>query len=197
MLKRSCVWKKGGRGKGKIGSSCYAHSNICVDLLRPVYYVFHRTNRKIRSTRMSLHARYLLFKVAVPLEDHSSSVIRDDKTVCLTSGTITREIIKIHGACNSVKQSSNCSVWFSALFSARAMTKLPRFPFLFFSFPSFRFSKRSWTDSWAWFFFFPPHRLIENESERSFCLFKGVRWKFRFFFFFFFFFGYEIAPVSN
>ena len=190
MLKRSCVWKKGGRGKGKIGSSCYAHSNI-------YSYVFHRTNRKIRSTRMSLHARYLLFKVAVPLEDHSSSVIRDDKTVCLTSGTITREIIKIHGACNSVKQSSNCSVRFSALFSARAMTKLPRFPFLFFSFPSFRFSKRSWSDSWVWFFFFPPHRLIE--SERSFYLFKGVRWKFRFFFFFFlfFFFGYEIAPVFN
>lgn len=190
--------KKGGGGREKLEARAMRIvTYVSIYYVCPVYYVFHRTNRKIRSTRMSLHARYLLFKVAVPLEDHSSSVIRDDKTVCLTSGTITREIIKIRGACNSVKQSSNCSVRFSALFSARAMTKLPRFPFLFFSFPSFRFSKRSWSDSWAWFFFFPPHRLIENESERSFCLFKGVRWKFRFFFFFFFFFGYEIAPVSN
>lgn len=139
-----CVKKRGEGGREKLEARAMrVVTYVSIYYVCPVYYVFHRTNRKIRSTRMSLHARYLLFKVAVPLEDHSSSVIRDDKTVCLTSGTITREIIKIHGACNSVKQSSNCSVRFSALFSTRAMTKLPRFPFLFFSFPSFRFSKRS------------------------------------------------------
>lgn len=96
-----------------------------------------------------------------------------------------REIIKIHGACNSVKQSSNCSVRFSALFSTvNALEWRKKRITMFFLFSIFETIESNFLD---FFFFLEFNR--ERERKRSFFdLFIRSSVKvitFRFFFFFF------------